>query len=196
MKLIFASGNRHKIEEIRSYLGNSLQVESMEEAGITEDIPEPFASIEENAYAKAWRIFQLTGKDCFSEDTGLEVEILNNEPGVKSARYAGEEKSFQKNIEKLLGNLNGRENRKARFKAVISLILEGRETRFEGICNGKIIDMPRGTGGFGYDPVFVPEGDTRSFAEMSMAEKSPYNHRIKAIKKMVAYLQDLKKIPD
>jgi XTP/dITP diphosphohydrolase len=147
---------------------------------------------EENASEKSRTIFQLKGMNCFSEDTGLEIEALNGEPGVKSARYAGEQKSFNDNIEKVLKKLGKEKNRKARFRAVISLILDGSEYLFEGICNGKILNEPRGSKGFGYDPVFVPEGASLSFAEMGIEEKNLYNHRARAAAKMVAFLQTRK----
>ena len=192
MKLIFASNNQHKIEELKAFAGNEIEIVSLKEAGIDIDIPEPHDTLEENASEKSWTIYTLTGKDCFSEDTGLEIEALNGEPGVKSARYAGEKRSFNDNIEKVLNNLSSETNRKARFRAVISLLLDGKETQFEGICNGKIIDNPQGTEGFGYDPIFIPDGSKRSFAEMSIKEKNRFNHRTKAAAKLVAFLQNIK----
>lgn len=197
MKLIFASNNKHKIEELKAFSGiesDSYRIEivSLKEAGIDIDIPEPHDSLEENASEKAWTIHRLTGNDCFSEDTGLEIEALNGGPGVKSARYAGETRSFNDNIEKVLNKLSSETNRKARFRAVISLIIDGHETQFEGVCNGKIIHSPRGTDGFGYDPIFVPDGSKLSFAEMSIAEKNQFNHRTKAAAKLVAFLQNMK----
>ena len=197
MKLIFASNNQHKIEELKAFAGNEsnnypIKIVSMKEAGIDIDIPEPHDTLEENASEKSWTIFNLTGKNCFSEDTGLEIEALNGEPGVKSARYAGKTRSFKDNIEKVLDKLANNTNRNARFRAVISLIIEGKETQFQGICNGKIIDSPKGIGGFGYDPIFVPEGSDRTFAEMPIREKNQFNHRIKAAAKLVAFLQNMK----
>ena len=192
MKLIFASNNQHKIEELKAFAGNEIAIVSLKDAGIDIDIPEPHDTLEDNASEKSWTIYKLTGSDCFSEDTGLEIEALNGEPGVKSARYAGEARSFKDNIEKLLNKLTNITNRKARFRAVISLIVEGRETQFEGICNGKIIDNPIGTEGFGYDPIFIPDGSNRSFAEMSIEEKNQFNHRTKAAAKLVAFLQNMK----
>lgn len=189
MKLIFATNNRHKVEEIKFFIGSRFKVLSLKEAGIDIDIPEPHDTLEKNASEKSRMVYKLKGMNCFSEDTGLEVEALNGEPGVKSARYAGVGKSFEKNIEKLLQKLGTSTNRKARFRAVISLIIDGRETFFEGICRGNIIDAPRGTSGFGYDPVFVPEGENLTFAEMTFEEKSNFNHRIKAAAKLVAFLQ-------
>ncbi|HEY5966528.1 MAG TPA: RdgB/HAM1 family non-canonical purine NTP pyrophosphatase [Chitinophagaceae bacterium] len=192
MRLIFASNNQHKIEELKAFVGKEIEIVSLKDAGIDIDIPEPHDTLEENASEKSWTIYKLTGSDCFSEDTGLEIEALNGEPGVKSARYAGEARSFKDNIEKVLNKLSAETNRNARFRAVISLIVDGNETQFEGICNGKIIDTPQGTEGFGYDPIFIPDGSNRSFAEMSIEEKNRFNHRTKAAAKLVAYLQNMK----
>ena len=192
MRLIFASNNQHKIEELKAFAGKEIEIVSLKDAGIDIDIPEPHNTLEENASEKSWTIYNLTGNDCFSEDTGLEIESLNGEPGVKSARYAGEARSFKDNIEKVLYKLANETNRNARFRAVISLIVEGTETQFEGICNGKIIDTPQGTEGFGYDPIFIPDGSNRSFAEMSIEEKNRFNHRTKAAAKLVAFLQNMK----
>ena len=197
MKLIFASNNQHKIEELKTFAGNKsdsfrIEVVSLKEAGIDVDIPEPHDTLEENASEKSWTIYNLTRNDCFSEDTGLEIEALNGEPGVKSARYAGEARSFKDNIEKVLKKLANETNRSARFRAVISLIIDGKEIQFQGICGGKIIETPQGTGGFGYDPIFIPDGSKRSFAEMSIEEKNQFNHRTKAAAKLVAFLQNMK----
>jgi XTP/dITP diphosphohydrolase len=191
MKIIFATNNQHKVEEIRSALPPNFTIITLKEAGIDIDIPEPHDTLEDNAAEKARTIFGLTHTDCFSEDTGLEVYSLNNEPGVRSARYAGEDKAFDKNVEKLLLNLKGSTDRKARFRTVICLILDGKEYFFEGICEGAIISVPRGAKGFGYDPVFVPEGSNKTFAEMSMEEKNGFSHRKKALDKLVAFLNHL-----
>jgi XTP/dITP diphosphohydrolase len=188
MKLIFATNNQHKIEEMQAAIGSKIELVSLKQAGIDVEIPEPFDTLEENATAKSKFIYELTGKNCFSEDTGLEVESLNGEPGVKSARYAGENRSFEENIQKLLSKLEGISNRKARFRAVISLVIDGKENQFEGICEGKIIDYKRGRQGFGYDPVFIPEGSDKTFAEMEVGEKNKFNHRRKAADKLVAFL--------
>jgi XTP/dITP diphosphohydrolase len=190
MKLIFATNNQHKAEEMRHALENKFEILTLKEAGIDIDIPEPHATLEENASEKSGTIYQLTKKNCFSEDTGIEVYALNGEPGVKSARYAGDSKSFDANIEKLLSNLTGKPNRRARFRAVISLIMDGKETLFEGICEGKIINEKKGSLGFGYDPVFVPDGATKTFAEMGLEEKNKFSHRTKAAKKLVAFLSE------
>jgi XTP/dITP diphosphohydrolase len=192
MKLIFATNNQHKAEEMRYALRNKFEILTLKEAGIDIDVPEPHDSLEKNASEKSGTIYHLTKKNCFSEDTGLEVYALNGEPGVKSARYAGDNKSFNANIEKLLGNLAGNPNRKARFRAIISLIIDEKETLFEGICEGKIINEKKGSLGFGYDPIFVPNGATKTFAEMSFEEKNKFSHRTKAAEKLVAFLTNLK----
>ena len=189
MKLIFATNNRHKVEEMQAAIGNAFKLITLQEAGINIDIPEPHDTLEANATEKSQTIYRLTGIDCFSEDTGLETEALHGEPGVNSARYAGDGKSPEKNMEKLLSNLEGQANRRARFRTVISLILDGKEHLFEGICKGVIETAPRGSGGFGYDPVFTPDGDTRTFGEMSLAEKSRYSHRQRAASQLVLFLQ-------
>lgn len=191
MKLIFATNNQHKVEEIRSVLANKFDIITLKEAGIDIDIPEPYATLEENASGKSATIFQLTGLNCFSEDTGLEVASLNGEPGVKSARYAGDDRTFDKNIEKLLVNLAGKSDRSARFRTIISLILEGKETLFEGICEGKIITERKGIRGFGYDPVFVPAESNKTFAEMTLPEKAQFSHRARATEKLVTFLNNL-----
>ncbi len=192
MKLIFASNNQHKVEEIRLLTGHEFELLTMKEAGIDQDIPEPHDTLEANAGEKSQTIYRLTGINCFSEDTGLEVNALNGEPGVKSARYAGDDRSFDKNIDKLLHNLSGKTDRSARFRTVISLIIDGRETLFEGICPGRIIEERLGSNGFGYDPVFMPDGANKTFAEMSMEEKGFYSHRARAMEKLVAFLNKLK----
>lgn len=191
LTLIFATNNAHKVQEIQAAIGDKLTVISLKEAGIDIDIPEPYDTLEANATQKSRTIQQLTGKNCFSEDTGLEVDALNGEPGVKSARYAGEDKAFDKNIEKLLGKLGHNPQRTARFRTVISLLWGNKEYLFEGICEGTITGDKRGAGGFGYDPVFVPEGSTRTFAEMSLEEKGKYSHRKKAADKLVSFLQQM-----
>ena len=188
MKLVFATNNQHKVDEIRAVVGDRFEIITLKEAGIDIDIPEPHATLKENASEKSKTIYQMTGLNCFSEDTGLEVEALNGEPGVKSARYAGDIKSFDKNIEKLLMNLKGKQNRNASFKTVISLIWNDEEYFFEGVCKGKIIEAKRGEGGFGYDPVFVPEGESRTFAELSLTEKNQFSHRKKATDKLLIFL--------
>jgi XTP/dITP diphosphohydrolase len=174
---------------MEAIVGDKLNIITLKMAGINIDIPEPHDTIEANASEKSRTIFKLTQQNCFGEDTGLEVKALNGEPGVKSARYAGEEKSFDANIDKLLKNLMGIEDRSAHFKTIISLILEGKEHLFEGITKGKILYERRGNNGFGYDPVFIPEGSNRSFGEMNVAEKNVYNHRRKATDKLIEFLK-------
>jgi XTP/dITP diphosphohydrolase len=191
MKLIFATNNQHKVDEILSIVSDDIHILTLKEAGINIDIPEPYDTLEENASTKSRTIYEMTGTNCFSEDTGLEVTALDGEPGVKSARYAGDGRSFDANIEKLLINLAGKSDRNARFRAVISVIINGKETLFEGICEGKIIESRRGDQGFGYDPVFVPAGTNKTFAEMSMDEKTLYSHRARATEKLVAFLNKL-----
>ena len=191
MKLIFATNNQYKVDEIRSILADKFVIVTLKEAGITIDIPEPYDTLEANASEKSKVIYEMTGINCFSEDTGLEVYALGGEPGVKSARYAGEGRAFDDNIEKLLSNLAGKPDRKARFRAVISLLIDGKETLFDGICEGRIIDEKRGNLGFGYDPVFIPDGSTTTFAEMSMEEKKKFSHRARVTEKLVAFLNTL-----
>ncbi len=186
--LIFATNNKNKVEEIRKVIGNKFHIVTLEEAGIDIDIPEPHDTIEENAAEKSYFIYKLTNKNAFGEDTGLEIEALNNEPGVLSARYAGDEKNHQKNMEKVLQNLKGITNRNARFKTIISLVIDGKQVMFEGICKGKIIMEMRGKNGFGYDPIFIPDGSNKTFAEMELDEKSVYSHRRQATDKLIAYL--------
>jgi len=187
--LIFATNNQHKIEEIRSVIGNQFKIVTLKEAGIDFDIPEPHDTIEANASEKSKTIFNLTKQNCFGEDTGLEVKALNGEPGVKSARYAGDEKNFDANIDKLLTKLNGINNRVAQFKTVISLMWYEKEYLFEGITKGNIIHERKGSNGFGYDSVFIPEGSNKTFAEMELAEKNSYSHRRKATDKLIEFLK-------
>lgn len=187
-KLIFATNNQHKIDEIRSIPNIGYEIISLKEAGINIDIPEPYNTLEENATEKSKVIYKLTGRDCFSEDTGLEVEALDGEPGVKSARYAGEENSFEKNIDKLLLKMQGIKNRNAQFRAVLSLMLNGTEHKFEGVCKGTILAYTKGEKGFGYDPIFLPLGANKTFAEMDMEEKNKFSHRKKAMDKLVDFL--------
>ena len=189
--LIFATNNQHKVDEIRSALGNRFGILTLQEAGINIDIPEPHDTLEANATEKSRTIFNLTNKNCFSEDTGLEVFALDGEPGVKSARYAGEDRSFEKNTDKLLQRLAGKKDRSAQFRTVISVILNGEEWSFEGICAGRIAEKSQGDKGFGYDPVFIPEGSSRSFAEMEMEEKNTFSHRKKALDKLIRFLTDI-----
>ncbi|MEP7320063.1 MAG: RdgB/HAM1 family non-canonical purine NTP pyrophosphatase [Panacibacter sp.] len=186
--LIFATNNEQKVLEIRSVIVGSFNIVTLKEAGIDIDIPEPHDTLEANASEKSETIHELTKQNCFSEDTGLEVEALNGEPGVKSARYASNARNFQDNIDKLLLNLKDKENRNAQFRTVISLILDNKEYLFEGVCKGKIIEDQKGIQGFGYDPIFVPDGSEKTFAEMRMEEKNIFSHRKKATDKLIAFL--------
>ncbi|MES2330972.1 MAG: RdgB/HAM1 family non-canonical purine NTP pyrophosphatase [Bacteroidota bacterium] len=188
--LIFATNNQHKVEEIRFVIGPQFDIITLKEAGINIDIPEPHDTLEANATEKSQTIHRMTGQNCFSEDTGLEVEALDGEPGVKSARYAGDTRNFQDNIDKLLRNLAGKNNRAAKFRTVVSLILDGKEYLFEGVCEGHISEDQKGVEGFGYDPIFIPTGAAVSFAEMTMAEKTKYSHRQKAVAKLIHFLNN------
>ena len=185
--LIFATNNAHKIAEIQSLVGPDFSIIDMKSAGIDIDIPEPHHTLNENALEKAQTIFNITKTNCFSEDTGLEIEALNGAPGVKSARYAGEDRNFQANIDKVLDQLKNVENRKAQFRTVICLIWEGQTYYFEGICKGHISISMQGEKGFGYDPIFVPEGSKKSFAEMNMEEKNRFSHRQKAVTQLFEF---------
>jgi XTP/dITP diphosphohydrolase len=189
MQLVFASNNPNKIKEIQLLLPNTLQILSLEDIGCLEEIPETAPSIEGNAIQKANYITEKYGYPCFADDTGLEVETLNNEPGVYSARYAGEQKNADDNMAKLLHNLSNKTNRKAQFKTVICLNLNGNQHLFEGIIKGEIIPEKRGSAGFGYDPIFVPTGYDKTFAEMPIGEKSKISHRGLAVEKLVAFLK-------
>ncbi|MEJ7913361.1 MAG: RdgB/HAM1 family non-canonical purine NTP pyrophosphatase [Chitinophagaceae bacterium] len=188
MELIFATNNQHKAEEINSLLPEGFTIITLKQAGIQIDIPEPFYTLEANACEKASVIYTYTAKNCFGEDTGLEVRALNGAPGVKSARYAGEERSDELNRSKLLHSLKAHDDRSAQFRTVICLLLNGVEHLFEGVCTGQIAREPRGDRGFGYDPVFIPSGATKTFAEMDMTKKNTFSHRGKAVSKLVAFL--------
>jgi len=190
--LIFATNNHHKVDEVRIALGELFKIITLKEAGIDIEIEEPYNTLQANATEKSSIIHNLTGKNCFSEDTGLEVDFLNGEPGVKSARYAGENRSFKANVEKLLYNLANTDKRQARFRTIISLIRDKQEFQFEGICEGEIIFEERGQHGFGYDPIFIPTGSNLTFAEMTMKEKSKFSHRKKAMNKLIFFLQNKK----
>ncbi len=191
MQLIFATNNQNKVNEIKKVVSDAIDIITMKEAGIDKDIPEPYETLQENASTKSRTIFEITNKDCFSEDTGLEVTALNGAPGVKSARYAGEPADSEKNIDKLLLELQNSHDRSAQFRTVISLLLNGEEYFFEGICKGAIIAERRGTEGFGYDAVFMPEGSDKTFAEMNMDEKNLFSHRKKATQKLIHFLNGL-----
>jgi XTP/dITP diphosphohydrolase len=190
MTLVFATNNENKVKEIRAVLGDAFSIITLQEAGIDIDIPEPHDTLEANATEKSVTINNLTGKNCFSEDTGLEIAALNGAPGVLSARYAGEQKLSEDNITKVLQELDGVSNRHAQFRTIISLILDGKEYQFEGICPGVILTARKGGKGFGYDPIFVPDGAVKAFAEMDMTEKNQYSHRAKAFHKLVNFLKN------
>lgn len=190
MQLVFASNNKNKIKEIQLLVPQSIQVLSLEDIGCFEEIPETADTIEENAIQKANYVTEKYGYNCFADDTGLEVEALNGEPGVYSARYAGEQKDATDNMDKLLNNLKGISKRTAQFKTVIALNLNGNQTLFTGIIKGKIIGEKVGTNGFGYDPIFVADGYTKTFAELSIEEKSTISHRGLAVKQLVDFLSN------
>ncbi len=188
MKLYFATNNIHKLKEVQEVVGDSFQIESMRSLGINEDIPEDQQTLEGNALQKARFLYDRTGESCFADDTGLEVDALNGAPGVYSARYAGEAKNSLDNMALLLKNMSGIQHRKARFRTVIALILDGKEYLFEGVVNGTIAEEPRGTAGFGYDPLFVPDGYSTTFAEMDSEAKNAISHRGRAVEKLAAFL--------
>ena len=190
IELIFATNNQNKVIEVKSLMERHIQVKSLHEAGIDIDIPEPHQTLKENAIEKSTTIHRLFGKNCFSEDTGLEVDVLHGEPGVRSARYAGDEANNEKNIEKLLHNLDENSNRNARFRTVISLIIDNENYLFEDICEGTITNETKGNKGFGYDAVFIPNGDVRTFGEMDLEEKNKFSHRKKAIYKLIEFLNN------
>ena len=186
--LIFATNNRNKVAEIQSLVGANFTIIPLKEAGIEIDIPEPHDQLEDNAKEKALTIFNMTNQNCFSEDTGLEIVALGGAPGVKSARYAGENSNAQSNIDLVLSNMTGVENRTAQFRTVICLIWENQTYYFEGICKGQILSNMQGENGFGYDPIFVPDGASKSFANMTMDEKNQFSHRKKAVTQLFEFL--------
>ena len=189
VSFIFATNNQHKVEELNSVIGSDIHILSLREAGIVIDIPEPWSTLQENAREKALTIYNLTNQACFSEDSGLEVASLGGEPGVHSARYAGKGADAAANMNKLLIALKGEQDRRARFRTVIALCEEGEVTYFEGCCDGIILEKTTGNSGFGYDPIFVPDGgDGRSFGEMTLSEKNYFSHRRKAVDKLIAHL--------
>jgi len=188
MEIIFASNNDHKLREISSIIDSSIKLLSLKDININEDIPEEEPHLEGNALAKARYVHRITGMNVFADDTGLEVDALGGLPGVKSARFAGDGRDFSANIDKLLLMLGSDNNRKAQFRTVIALIWDNKEYLFEGIVEGNIISERRGTGGFGYDPVFIPEGKSRTFAEMPLSEKNTVSHRARALEKLKTFL--------
>lgn len=190
MKLVFATNNKHKLEEVKNLLGDSFNLMTLDEIGCHEEIEETATTLEGNAKIKSDHVKIHYGFDCFADDTGLEVDALNGEPGVYSARYAGEQATFDDNVQKMLKAMSGMENRKARFRTVISLALNGEQLFFEGICDGIIEESRSGEKGFGYDPIFKPLGFDQTFAEMDMETKGRISHRGLAIQKLVTYLKD------
>jgi len=189
MKLVFASNNKNKIAEIQQLIGDKFEIVSLEEIGCTEDIPETADTIEGNAILKAQYVYEKYGLSCFADDTGLEIEALNGEPGVYSARYAGEHKNAGDNMALVLQKLESQTNRSAQFKTVIAFNFGSEHFLFEGIVKGTITPVKRGNEGFGYDPIFQPEGFDVTFAEMSMQQKSTISHRGKAVEKLVNFLK-------
>ena len=191
MKIVFATNNAHKLDEVRQVVGDKFALVSLRECGIVEDIPENEPTLEGNALAKARYIYERTGADCFADDTGLEVDALGGEPGVRSARYATDGHDDEANKRLLLERLQGVENRAAQFRTAVALIMGGKEYLFEGIVRGRIATEQHGEGGFGYDPLFVPEGYDRTFAQMSAEEKNAISHRGRAVRKLAEFLKDL-----
>ena len=188
MKIVFATNNAHKLSEIKDILGEGFEVLSLSDIGCHDDIPETAGTLEGNALLKAQYIHDHYHINCFADDTGLEVEALGNQPGVYSARYAGEGCSYQDNVRKLLAEMRGMTNRKACFKTVVALILDGKQYFFEGRVDGIILPEQRGTDGFGYDPVFLPDGHDKTFAEMDAATKNSISHRGRAIRQLATFL--------
>ncbi len=191
MELVFATNNQHKIEELQAILDKNIKLLSLKDIGCNEEIPEEQHTLEGNASQKSFYVYNKFGYNCFADDTGLEIEALNGEPGVYSARYAGEEKSAQANMDKVLHKLAKIKNRNARFRTVISLVINGREELFEGIVNGEILEEKRGSSGFGYDPIFQPNGFEQTFAEMNLTDKNKISHRGRAVEKLITHLKNL-----
>lgn len=189
MNIIFATHNPNKTKEIKNQLGDNFTVQSLSDIGFTDEIKETANTLEGNALLKVRAIHQKTGKNCFADDTGLEVEVLNGAPGVYSARYAGDHCNAEDNMDKLLSALKEAKNRTARFRTVVALILNGKEYTFEGICEGEILPERTGEEGFGYDPIFKPKGYDRSFAQMSLNDKNEISHRGLAVKKLIDFLK-------
>ena len=191
MKIVFATNNAHKLDEVRQVVGEKIEIVSLRECGIVEDIPENEPTLEGNALAKARYIYERTGFNCFADDTGLEVDALGGEPGVRSARYATDGHDDEANKRLLLERLQGVENRAAQFRTAVALILGGKEYLFEGIVRGEIAPEQHGEGGFGYDPLFFPEGGDLTFAQMSSEEKNAISHRGRAVRKLAEFLQQM-----
>jgi XTP/dITP diphosphohydrolase len=190
MRLVFATNNRHKLQEVRDIVGDRVEVLSLADIDCHDDILETADTLQGNALIKARHIYEKYGLDCFADDTGLEVEVLDGAPGVYSARYAGEECNSEANMRKLLENLTGKNNRNAQFRTVIALIVKGEEMLFNGIVKGTIATEKKGVSGFGYDPIFVPEGHSESFAQMSSEMKNSMSHRFRATKQLGDYLKE------
>lgn len=190
-ELVFASANENKVKEVEQKMGGIVRLHGLKDIGCTDDIPETGTTLEDNARQKAWYIWDKYGVNCFADDTGLEVFALNNEPGVMSARYAGPQKNPQDNMDKLLKALENETNRTAQFRTVICLIIDGQEKLIEGVVKGTIARERSGLAGFGYDPIFIPEGHQVSFAEMTLEEKNAISHRGRAIKLLVDYLKSV-----
>ena len=188
MQIVFATNNENKLREINQILGNSFQLLSLRDLNVTDDIPENEPTLEGNALYKARYIYRIAGMDVFADDTGLEIDTLNGKPGVHSARFAGESKDSNANIDKVLALLGQEADRRARFRTIIALIIDGKEFLFEGNVEGRIINEKRGNEGFGYDPVFVPEGESRTFAQMPLSEKNLISHRARAFEKLRNFL--------
>lgn len=193
MKIIFASNNKNKVQEIQNQLPKSIQIVTLEEIGCTEDIAETGTTLEENAIIKANYITEKYGLPCFADDTGLEIDALNGEPGVYSARYAGEDKNADKNMDLVLQKLNTLTNRKAQFKTVIALNINNEQHLFTGIVEGEIRNEKTGTNGFGYDPIFEPENLGKTFAEITIDEKNKLSHRGRAVEQLIQFLNNFKK---
>jgi len=191
-KLVFATNNDHKLRELKQILPEEFELVSLNDIGCTDDIPETGTTLEVNAAQKSFYIWNKYGINCFADDTGLEIEALGNEPGVYSARYAGEGRSATDNMLKVLEKMGNETNRNARFRCVVSLVIDGKEKQFEGIVEGKILTEKHGEAGFGYDPIFMPDGYHQSFAEMSPDDKNKISHRGRAVTKLVDYLKVIK----
>ena len=191
MKIVFATNNAHKLQEVAQVVGDKFELVTLRECGITEDIPENEPTLEGNALAKARYVYERTGLNCFADDTGLEVDALGGEPGVRSARYATDGHDDEANKKLLLERMQGKDNRAAQFRTAVALIMAGEEYLFEGIVRGDIATEEHGEGGFGYDPLFFPDGGDKTFAEMSAEAKNEISHRGRAVRKLAEFLQGL-----
>ena len=191
MELVFATNNKHKLTELQAILGERIKLLSLNDIGCSDEIPEEQETLEGNASQKAFYVFNKFGYNCFADDTGLEIDALNGEPGVYSARYAGDEKSAEANMDKVLAGLFKIKTRNARFRTVISLVIDGNEKQFEGVVDGEILTEKRGKSGFGYDPIFQPAGFLQTFAEMNLTDKNKISHRGRAVEKLILYLKHI-----